>query len=120
MTIGDIIKKAGQRRRGCDMSVCEYIAHLNTLESDIYANIISCHEGAPELKTYTGEEDTLLVPDMYADLYTFYLLARIDLDNGDTVGYTNNMILYNGLMSEFSRYYTRNRMPLQRASIGGI
>ncbi len=120
MIIGDIIKRVVQRRRGCDMSVCDYISCLNILESDIYTNIISCHEDAPVLTAYTSEEDGLLVPDMYADLYTFYLLARIDLDNGDTLGYTNNMILYNGLMSEFSRYYTRNHMPRQRARIGGV
>ena len=120
MIIGDIIKRVAQRRCGCDMSVADYISALNVLESDIYTNIISCHEGEKPWTEHSCEEDTLLVPDTYAELYTFYLLARIDLDNGDTLGYTNNMILYNGLMSEFSRYYTRSHMPKQRARIGGI
>lgn len=118
MTIADVIKRVDAQRGGCNMELCEYITYLNILESDIYANVISCHEEAESFTPHTSEEDLLLVPDTYADLYVFYMLARIDLSNSDTVGYANNMILYNNLMGEYSRHYTRNHMPIQKARIG--
>ena len=118
MIISDVIKRVDDLRQGCDVSLCDYIYRLNVLESDIHGNIISRHEGSYGFVPHTSEDDELTVPDTYADLYVFYLLAHIDLANGDTHGYTNNMILYNSLISEFSRYYTRTHMPKQSTRIG--
>ena len=117
MIIGDVIKNVERQKIGCNLAVDDYISCLNILESDIHTNIISTHEGAREFVFHACEEDTLLVPDMYADLYSFYLFARIDLANGDIGGYTNNMILFNNLMSEYSRYYTRNHMPKAKGKV---
>lgn len=117
MIIDDVIKTVERLRPGCDMAVEDYIACLNLLEEDIYRNIISCHEGADAYKAHECEDDTLLVPDMYASLYRFYLLAQIDLANSDITRYTNNMILYNGLMNEYSAYYNRTHMPIQKGKV---
>ncbi|MBQ4602050.1 MAG: hypothetical protein IJB24_04235 [Clostridia bacterium] len=117
MIIRDVIDRVEQQRAGCDISLEEYISCLNILEEDIYTNIISAHEGKAEFDAHTSEDDTLLVPDMYADLYSFWLFARIDLANGDIGGYTNNMILYNNLMDEYSRYYTRSHMPKTKGRV---
>ncbi len=117
MIIKDVIDRAESEHRGCNLSLEEYISCLNILEEDIYTNVISCHEGYTEFDGHTSEDDVLLVPDMYADLYVFWLFARIDLANGDVGGYTNNMILYNSLMGEYSRYYTRNNMPREKGRV---
>ena len=111
MITGDVIKRVERQRPGCNMSVEDYISFLNILEEEIYSNIIARHEGDCPFVPHSGEEDELMLPDRYADIYCFYLFARIDLINGDVVGYTNNMILYNNLLDEFSRYYTRAHMP---------
>ncbi|MBQ4561434.1 MAG: hypothetical protein IJA55_03765 [Clostridia bacterium] len=117
MTISDVIKRVEKLRPGYSVSSDEYIHRLDILEQDIYNNIISSHCDGGEFIHRTTEEDLLFVPDMYSDLYSFYLLAQIDLANAEISGYTNNMILYNNLMSEFSRYYTRSHMPKQKGRV---
>ncbi|MBR4882175.1 MAG: hypothetical protein IKU19_09580 [Clostridia bacterium] len=117
MTVKDVINRVEKERLGCNISIEEYISALNILEQDIFTNIISAHEGGAVFTAHTSEDEVLLLPDIYADLYSFWLFARMDLACGDTVGYTNNMILYNNLMSEYSRYYTRNHMPTQKGKV---
>ncbi len=117
MIIKNVIDRVEKMRPGYGISLEEYVYLLNMLENDIYNNIICAHEGESEFSDHSGEEDILLIPDMYADIYSFYIFARIDLANGDIGGYTNNMILFNNLMNEYSRYYTRNHMPKGNARI---
>ena len=117
MNTGEVIKRVEAAKPGCNIATEEYLNLLNILEEEIYTNIISCHDGKYGFKALCSEEDKLIVPDMYADLYSFWLFARIDLTNGDIAGYTNNMILYNNLMDEFSRYYTRANMPKLRGKV---
>ena len=117
MKIRDVIRAVRKLRPGCDVSLEEAVAALNLLEEDIYANIISRHADTPIFSPHSDDTDELLVPDMYADLYSMWLLARFDLANGDIGGYTNNMILYNNLMTEFGCYYTRNHMPIQAGRV---
>ncbi|MBR6513325.1 MAG: hypothetical protein IKT46_00685 [Clostridia bacterium] len=116
MTVGEVIKKVEKHRPGVNISLCEYLSCLGGLEQRIYTDIISAHEGNKELVPLS-EDSEMLVPDMYGDLYCFWMLARIDLANGDTAGYTNNMILYNSLMSSFSDHYTRSHMPKARGRL---
>ena len=118
MTIKEVIDRVETQRTGRNISLEEYISWLNILEEDIFTNVISLHKDNASYDIHTTEDDSLLVPDMYADLYSFWLFARIDLANGDIGSYTNNMILYNNLIGEFSRYYTRTYMPKTKARIG--
>lgn len=117
MIIKDVIDRVEKERRGCNISLEEYISCLNTLEEDIYVNVISRHERNVDFDRHINEDDELLVDDIYADLYCFWLFARIDLANGDIGGYTNNMILFNNLMGEYCRYYTRNHMPKAKGRV---
>ena len=118
MTVGEAIRRAEKQRPGIRLTGDEYLSHLNRLEADIYSNIISRHEGAGEFALHTHEDDVLQVPDMYAELYKFYLLALIDIGNGDITRYSNNMVLYNNLLSLYSDWYTRNHMPLSFGKLG--
>ena len=118
MTVNDIITAAERLRPGSGMATDEYIGCLNRLEEDIYSNIIACHQGAMPFSLHTDISDVLQAPDMYADLYKFYILAQIDIANGDITRYSNNMILYNNLLSEYRDWYTRNHMPLVYGKLG--
>lgn len=117
MIIKDIIERVERQRPGCGVTLKDYIDTLNLLEEDIHTNIVSAHDGAQEFVAHTSEEDALIVPDMYADLYSFWVFARLDLANEDVGGYTNNMILFNNLVNEYSRYYTRTHMPRRKGRI---
>lgn len=118
MYIKDVISAIEKTRPGLSPLAEECIEKLNILEEDIYCNLVSLCEDAPEYKELSDCEDELMVPDMYAELYIFYLMADIDRINGDITRYSNNMMLYNSLMSEYCNWYRRNHKPLQKGRIG--
>ncbi len=117
MTVGEIIRSAEKQRPGSTLTAGEYLSYINRVEEDIFSNIISSHEGDSELKKCADDTDTLQVPDMYAEIYKFYILAQIDLQNGDITRYSNDMIMYNNLLSSYSDWYTRNHMPKSRGKL---
>ncbi len=117
MTINDIIISVEQRRPGSCMAIEDYVSALNVIEADIYHNIIACHEGAGSFVAHSTAEDVLQVPDMYGDLYKFYILAQMDLANSDITRYSNNMILYNNMLSEYRDWYIRNHMPISHRRV---
>lgn len=117
MTVKDVIEQVEKLRPGSNLSFEEYIHHLNCLESDIYSNIASGFENAKEMKSPEKREDDLLVPSMYASLYCHYIAAQIDIGNGDVTRYSNNMILYNALLSAYSDWCIRNYMPRQKGKV---
>ena len=117
MTVGDIIRNTEKLRPGSEMSRSDMLSEINRTELDIYDNIILRHEGSGELRVYGDESDELSVPDNFAELYKFRLVAKIDLNNGDVTRYTNNMLLYNNLMSGYYDWYNRRYMPLSRTRL---
>ena len=117
MIIKDVISSVEKLRPGSMMSEEEYFSCINRLEELIYGNIISRYENTAKFDRHTDDSDTLLVPDMYGALYRHFLLAEIDLRNGDITRYTNNMILYNGMLSDFFDYCIRTRTPKQYGKV---
>lgn len=57
------------------------------------------------------EADALCAPMMvrepYQAIYEYYLMAQIDLVNGDMARYNNDMILYNSALSDFCKAFHR-------------
>lgn len=118
MTVTEAINAVVAQRPGCCLSNEEYTEKLCRLEEDIYCNIISEYEGAVEFSNELLDNTELLAEDMYAELYIFYLIAATDLTNGDITRYSNNMILYNNLMSEYADWYNRNHTREKKTRIG--
>lgn len=54
------------------------------------------------------DETVLLLPDPYTEVYTWYVFAMIDVNNGETSRYENDMIMYNTVLQEFLSAYTRD------------
>lgn len=118
MLIKDVIKIVKDLRPGSVMELDDCIKRLNRLEEDIYSNIISRYEGSPVYVPHIDDDCKLQAPDMYCDMYVFYLMAMIDLANGDITRYSNSMILYNSLVAEYADWYNRNHTALQYGRIG--
>ena len=85
--------------------------------SRIYNNIIMLSDTSSEYTPLTTREDSLAVPDMYGSIYIHYITAQIDIANGDITRYSNNMILYNSILSAYSDWYIRTHMPEQRGKL---
>ena len=96
---------------------------LSKLDGMIFENIISRHEGGPEtFGGYTPETDDgteLLAEDMFADMYVKWLFAQIDFANAEMQRYNNSVAMFNSLLNDYAKAYTRKHMPRQTAYIKG-
>lgn len=117
MTIGALICDLEKARPGSVLTLNDLFAEINRTAMDIYQGIFSRYEVTSSFKEYTDEDAVLDIPENFIGLYKYRLLANIDMNNGDITRYTNNMLLYNNLLNEFSDWYNRNHMPRQKAKL---
>lgn len=81
---------------------------ISDVEREIKQNIILTHYDPDEKR-----ENELYAFAPYHEIYTYYVEAQIDKNNGEYDRYSNHMALYNNLYAEFEAYYHRNHMPVQ-------
>lgn len=93
------------------------IQWLKHLDLQIYDEVISGCEGYEQISM--GEYDIehyddtqLLAPDMFSDLYRWYLEAQIGKANGETARYNNALILFQSKWQEYCNWYIRHHMPV--------
>ena len=112
MTISAAIA-ACDRMRPNTFAYGEKEAWLRELEARIREEIVRTHEGAETFIAGRAQEgeDALLAPSPHESLYLFYLLARIDLMNGETARYNESAALFNAQYDAFSAAYNRAHRP---------
>ena len=112
MTISAAIA-ACDRMRPNTFACGEKEAWLRELEARIREEIVRTHEGAEAFLAGRAQEgeDALLAPSPHESLYLFYLLARIDLMNGETARYNESAALFNAQYDAFSAAYNRAHRP---------
>ena len=112
MTISAAIA-ASDRTRPNTFAYGEKEAWLRELEARIREEIVRTHEGAEAFLAGRAQEgeDALLAPSPHESLYLFYLLARIDLMNGETARYNESAALFNAQYDAFSAAYNRAHRP---------
>ena len=94
----------------------EKIQWLNTIEGRVYTDIFQKAEGFEgEFVPFEEgqEERELAVPVPFTDLYTFFLMSRIDFLNGDSGRYNDTMVLLQNAWDEYAAYYRENNKPKQ-------
>ena len=112
MTISAAIA-ACDRMRPNAFAYGEKEAWLRELEARIREEIVRTHEGAEAFLAGRAQEgeDALLASSPHESLYLFYLLARIDLMNGETARYNESAALFNAQYDAFSAAYNRAHRP---------
>ena len=121
MNIRETIETVDKMRPN-QFSDSDKIRWLNELDGMVKKEIIDTHDGA-DLVTFTGyDEDTdqdteLLVGDSYTDLYLLFLMSKIDFFNAEYTRYNNDVSMFENRYSEYSAYYNRTHMPIQKCSI---
>ena len=97
------------------------IRYLSMLDGMIYHEILLRHEHDPEEETepnYTEDTDpgtVLLVPDKYAeDLYTHWLMSKIDLQNLEMDKYNKDRTLFENAYDTMHDWWNRTKMPIAR------
>ena len=89
---------------------------LSDLESRIYTEILSTHEGAPEepFAPFTRDTDldrVLAAPAPYDIVYLRQLETQMDYHNGEIDKYNNSSQLLNSAYGGFRRWYNRIHLP---------
>ena len=90
---------------------------LSKPDGQIYREVFATHEGnsAEGFRGYddADPEQKLLVPYPYdADIYTYFLQAQIDRENGEINKYNQSITLYNNAYAGFQAWYNRTHMPV--------
>jgi len=92
------------------------ICWLQELDGQIYRELHQCcRDCPPEPPAYTPTQpqQPLLVPQPYAgDLYTSYLQACMDRENGEIARYNRSIALYNSAYLRYQNHYRRSHRPL--------
>lgn len=92
---------------------------LNDIEARVYEDILSVRDESPveECPKYNLESDfdlDLLVPDRYAKLYIYYLMAMVDFHNAELDRYNNSMIMFNSAWDDFAGYWYSTHRQLSK------
>lgn len=94
---------------------------LSKLDGQIYREVFATHEGnlAEGFHGYDDAEPEriLLVPYPYdADIYTYFLQAQIDKENGEIAKYNQAITLFNTSYAAFQAWYNREHKPISVGS----
>lgn len=96
---------------------------LSDFDERVYNQIILTHENSePREFPYEDENTELIIPDMYGDIYKFYMESKIDFAFDETQRFQNNTAMFNGLYQNYADWYNRTHKPIQKNHIhfGGI
>ena len=94
------------------------IHFLEEIDQLIHDEIVMKHEHTEEQEArprYDAETDPgteLLVPDPYSELYVYWLMSKVDLQNLEMDKYNNDRALFENAWGNFADYWNREVMPL--------
>ena len=99
------------------------IGWLSELDGLVWREIIQNHYPKPgeeirmcvmpEYDSDTDPGQKLLVPAPYDNIYTYWLMAKIDEQTLEQEKYNNDQAMFNASYDSFSDYWTRTHMPKQ-------
>ena len=94
------------------------IKWISTVEAGLYRDVYETHEHEEEIEFNGYSEDDmnteLWLPDSYADIYTYYVMALMDFHNGEIERYNNSIIMYMTALNDFKAWYNRTHTPISR------
>lgn len=101
-------------------TVEDKVRWLSDVDATIVRELFESHEDNPvegEFPGYRVDQDdgtALLAPPPYDILYRWYLESQIDLANMEIGKYNNSRSLFNSAYLNFTDYWNRHHMPLQK------
>lgn len=97
-------------------------AWLDKLDRMVFREVIETHEGGPEsfdgYDALTDGDTELLIPDEFRDVYLYWLYAMVDFANQEMQRYGNSMLMFNNSYLEFTSWWNRTHMPVQKRIVG--
>ncbi len=94
---------------------------LSDLDGKIFEDVFLTHEDnqIKKFDKYTEDDMSreLLIPEPYTDVYQHYLSAQVYYNNNEMLRYSNSMIMYNNVLSEFEAWYNRKHKPISKTRL---
>lgn len=96
------------------------VKYLTEIEQLIWAEIIMKHEHPAEIEVkpvYNEETDpgsVLLIPDPYSEVYVYWLMTKVDIQNQEDSRYAVDRAHFENSYDTMSDWYTREHMPISR------
>lgn len=94
------------------------VAWLAEIDGLIHHEIIMKHEHSEEDERFdeytemTDEGTELIAPFPYDELYTYWLMSKVDMQNLEWDKYNNDRQLFNSAYNMFHDWWRREHMPL--------
>lgn len=114
MTLAEIIASVDEMNPN-QFSAQQKTRWINEVEHKVVEEVINRSEGFLIIfRPYVYEvnaETVLKVPDQYADVYTSYLLAKIDFVNSDIERYNNAVAMHDAAFREYAAWFRRTHKP---------
>lgn len=111
MTINEAIKAADDLRKGNLFSTAQKYRWINLCESAIQTEILLMKELTAVYVPGDDEEETLLAPQPYDELYVQWLCAKIDEAQAQYEIYSNTISQYNRTIREFAKWVIKHYDP---------
>lgn len=91
---------------------------LNQIESEIYDEVIATHEGGdqilrPDIREDSPDDTEMLIPDKYAEVYVYWLGAKIDYQLHEYARFNNSNAMFEAEYAKYRSWYNREHMPKQ-------
>lgn len=118
MTVREAIDRADTLRPNM-VSESEKRVWLAQLDGAMRRQIHGQHEQADESSSAGADKNqedgaVLLVQEPYTGIYSYWLMAQIDLALGELTRYNNDMMLYNMALTEYAVDYKRSHLPVKK------
>ncbi len=97
----------------------DWLSHLDLLNK---TQVFDTHEGTYiEFNGYPADVDVyntdLLVEAPYDQIYIHWLMAQIDLANGEMARYNAQITLFNTYWDEYKAFFNRSHRPISTAKL---
>ena len=115
MTINQAITKA-KRLKPNTFSDGEMVAWLSRCDRVLVQSILQTHLGTAAEEAFDGYtaahmDKELIAPAPYDAMYPYWIMAQVDLANGEYDQYNASITLFNGEYQAFEAWYHRNHTP---------
>ena len=111
MTVGQVISHITELR-GQQYDTETLAAWLSELEGQIIDEIVNLADGVQiDFKPFDFNidwEKSLMAPERFADVYTNYLMAKIDFYNQESERYNNDVVMYQAAYDRYAAWYIRS------------
>lgn len=124
MTLREAIDRADNEKPN-QFTVDQKVEWLSQVDFNVFNDILTKHHPLPNeiFAGYTEDnlDDKLFADAPYDAMYVAYLKMKYDEMNEDTVRYNNSVILFNGHLDNYEKFYHRMHKPvkLSRFNIWG-